>query len=137
MKIKFILLLVLICVNSWLFSTTWHINQYGTGNFTTIMEGVNAAAENDTVRVYPGTYYENIVIEQNLSLVSNYEYTGNDEDIYNTILDGNHQSSVIRLMGEENDLINVYICGFIIQHGIGWNEIGNPITKKGGGIHHR
>ena len=115
-------------------SVTWHINQDGTGNFTTIMEGVNAAAEDDTVRVYPGTYYENIVIEQNLSLVSNYEYTGNDEDIYNTILDGNYLSSVIRMMGEEDDLIEVYICGFIIKHGIGWFEDGYPPTRNGGGV---
>ena len=141
MKLKLIsfCLFCLFCLpwciqGSLLNATTWHIKQDGTGNFTTIQEGIDASVNGDTIRVYPGTYFENLFIDKSISLVSNYEFSGDEQDIHSTILDGDYQSSVIRLEGEETDLIYVYICGFVIQHGIGWNAVVNPLTKKGGGI---
>ncbi len=134
MKLKSIFLLfALVGFCSLLNSTIIEINQDGTGDYTVIQEGIEASVNGDTIRVYPGTYFENIFIDKSISLVSNYEFTGNEQDIHTTILDGNYQSSVIRLEGEEYNSINLYICGFVIQHGTGWQQYGY-YYKEGGGI---
>jgi hypothetical protein len=108
------------------------VKQDGTGDFTMIQEAVVFAAPGDTVLVHPGTYLENIVIEKHLSLVSLYEFSGDDAYVHSAILDGNRESSVIRLQGTEDNWIDVYICGFTIQHGIGYNQYTSSLN--GGGI---
>jgi len=45
---------------------TWYVNN---SNNSTIQEGIDAAANPDTVRVRPGTYVENIEIDKALSLL--------------------------------------------------------------------
>nr|MBC8415061.1 hypothetical protein [Candidatus Cloacimonadota bacterium] len=98
MRFKLLLLLALICANSWLHSTTWHIKQDGTGNFTTIQEGIDACANSDTILVYPGTYFENLVIEEKyMTIGSLYLTTGDESYIPQTIIDGFHNDSVIRI----------------------------------------
>jgi len=110
-------LFVLICVNSLLHSTTWHIKQDGTGNFTTIQEGINASADSDTVLVYPGTYYENLdMTGKNITLTSLEMTTGDPQYIASTIIDGQRQESCIIL---QNINIDVTIRGFTIQNGYG------------------
>lgn len=42
--------------------TVYVVIQNGTGDFTSIQEGVNAAASGDTLLIYPGTYEENVEI---------------------------------------------------------------------------
>ncbi len=134
MKLKSIFLLfTLVGFYSLLNSSIIEINQNGTGDYTVIQEGIDASVNGDTIRVYPGTYFENLFIDKSISLVSNYEFTGNEQDIHTTILDGNQQGSVIRLEGEEYNSINVYICGFVVQHGSGWHQYGH-YDKQGGGI---
>ncbi|MEA2103893.1 MAG: choice-of-anchor Q domain-containing protein [Candidatus Cloacimonadota bacterium] len=130
MKFKLLIFYLFCFFCSLLNSAIIEINQDGSGDYTVIQNGINASVVGDTIRVYPGTYYENLVIEKSLSLVSNYEFTGNENDIDSTILDGNYESSVIRLQGEEYGYINVYLCGFVVQHGTGWGYYHN----EGGGI---
>ncbi|MDO9578254.1 MAG: hypothetical protein Q7J16_10250 [Candidatus Cloacimonadales bacterium] len=78
MKPKLFLFFVLICVNSWLQSVTWHIKLDGTGDFTTIQEGINASVNSDTVLVYPCTYFENLDFNgKNITLCSQELTTGN------------------------------------------------------------
>ena len=49
MKLRSItLLFAFVCFCSLLNSTTWHIKQDGTGNFTTIQEGIEASTDSDT-----------------------------------------------------------------------------------------
>jgi len=117
MKIKILILLfVLISVYQWLYSITWIIDQSGGGNFTTIQEGIDASVDNDTVLVYPGTYIENVVIEEkNIILGSLYLITQADSLIYQTIIDGNQNGSCIRI--ESVDTVTV--CGFTIMNGSG------------------
>ena len=128
MKIKLFTLFVLICVNSWLHSTTWHIKQDGTGNFSTIQEGIDASTDSDTVLVYPGTYYENLNIDaKNITLSSLEMITGNPQYIASTIIDGQRQGSCIILQYID---IDVTIRGFTIQNGYASFLMAND----GGGI---
>ena len=108
---------VFVSVCSLLNSVTWHIKQDGTGNFTTIQEGINASADSDTVLVYPGTYFENLTItNMNITLASLELTTGDPQYIANTIIDGQRLESCIWL----NDCqIGVLIQGFTIQNGSG------------------
>ena len=111
------LLLAFVSVCSLLNSFTWHIKQDGTGNFTTIQEGIDISVDSDTVLVYPGTYYENLnMTGKNIALASLEMTTGNPQYIATTIIDGQHHESCIIL---HNIDIEVTIRGFTIQNGFG------------------
>ena len=129
MKVKILILLfVLISVYQWLNSTTWHIKQDGTGNFTTIQEGINAATDSDTVLVYPGTYYENIdYLEKSITVASLYIITPEDSLINQTIIDGNQESRCVII----EDCENVSLIGFTLQNG---KVVGGSFNGWGGGI---
>lgn len=135
MKSKLFLFLVFACLgivlttpDSLLISTTWHINLDGTGDFTTIQEGINASTDTDTVLVYPGTYFENLDFNgKNITLCSLELTTGNPQYVSTTIIDGQRQESCIRIHNGETD---ARIQGFTIQNGLGtlfWSEDGGGI----------
>ncbi|MBL7149161.1 MAG: DUF1565 domain-containing protein [Candidatus Cloacimonetes bacterium] len=134
MRFKLLLLFVLISVNSLLNSTTWHIKQDGAGNFTTIQEGIDASSNSDTVLVYPGTYFENLLIEEKcITIGSLYLTTGDETYIQQTILDGFDNDCVIRIESVETG--EAFVCGFTIQNGIGFMMIPNrPDHRRGGGL---
>ncbi len=135
MKPKLFLFLVLLSVPWWLSSTLWEIKQDGTGNFTTIQEGIDASVNSDTVLVYPGTYYENLIMTNNngIALGSLYLTTGDESYIAQTILDGNQSSSVIRIEDITSPYFELRIVGFVIQHGIGY-QYGTDQDRAGGGL---
>ena len=68
-----------------------------------IQDGIDNASEYDTVFVYNGTYYENIVINSSINLVG--------EDKYSTIIDGSNADDVICCRAD-----NILISGFTIQN---------------------
>ena len=128
MKSKILLLFVLICVNSWLHSTTWHIKQDGTGDFTTIQEGINASSDTDSILVYPGTYFENINYNgKNITVASLELTTGDEQYIYSTIIDGQRLSSCVSIISQETDTC---LRGLTITNGQGVDD--DPLF--GGGI---
>jgi hypothetical protein len=109
---------VLIFANSWLQSVTYHIKQDGTGNFTTIQEGINASSNSDTVLVYTGTYFENIdFIGKNITVASLFLTTNDESYISQTIIDGNGNGSVVSIISGEDE--TTLLCGFTIQNGTG------------------
>jgi len=131
-KKKFIILFVIICVNSWLLSTVIEIKQDGTGDFLTIQEGINASVNNDTILVYPGIYFENLMIEnKSITLASLYLTTEDENYINSTLIDGNNVNSVIRI--ENLELENINIIGVTIQNGAGY--LTNSFGTRGGGIY--
>lgn len=112
-------------------STTWHIKQDGSGDFTIIQEGINASVHSDTVLVYPGRYYENVNFNgKNITLASLELITGDENYITTTIIDGNQQGSCIKLESNEYEAI---IRGFSITKGFG-DIIYGDIDRLGGGI---
>jgi len=72
-------------------------------DYPTIQEAINAADSGDTIFVYNGTYYENVVINKTVSLIG--------ENPINTIIDGGKTGSVVYVRA-----INSSISGFTIQN---------------------
>jgi polymorphic membrane protein len=81
-------------------------------DYSTIQEGVNAAAENDTVLVAPGIYFENIV----WPAVNSINLIGSG--VFDCIIDGNAQNSVI-LLDVGSGIIDstTVINGFTLRNG--------------------
>ena len=83
---------------------TWYVDDDGGEDFTRIQDAIDAADDGDTVYVYSGTYYENVVVDKSIIL------QGEDRD--NTIIDGGVSGDVV--------YVSAYwagIEGFSIQNG--------------------
>ena len=65
---------------------TLYVGGSGPDNYTTIQGAINDANDGDTVFVYNGTYYENIVVDKSINLVG--------EDNEKTTIDGNKSGNV-------------------------------------------
>lgn len=119
-----------------LLCTVYDIKLDGTGDFTTIQDGIDAASysASDTILVYPGTYFENINFNsKTITVASLYILTHQDSFINNTIIDGNQNGSVVQL-GNSND--DAVLNGFTIQNGSGTEYYGGDYPYLlGGGIY--
>ncbi|MCD4820440.1 MAG: hypothetical protein K8S23_17305 [Candidatus Cloacimonetes bacterium] len=103
-------------VGSCLHASTWEIKQDGTGDFTAIQAGIDASVVGDTVLVYPGTYFENINFNGKDIIVGSLLLTTNEQNyMYNTIIDANHNGRVVTF--ENNETNDAVLIGFTIQHG--------------------
>lgn len=119
-----------------LFCATLEVDIDGGQAYTSIQLAIDDAQNGDLVLVHPGTYHENLVIEDKfITLASLNLTTGQPPYIHYTILDGSFSGSVIRAdletVPQPADLV---IHGFTIVHGSG--SIRNPAwpSNTGGGI---
>ncbi len=121
-------LLILTTYYSLLNSNLWEIKQDGTGDFTTITEGIDAAVDGDTLLVYPGVYYENINYwGKNIVITSLYGIESDDRSlIRETVIDGMQRETVVRF--ENNESNDAVLNGLTITNGYSNNHI------DGGGI---
>ena len=84
---------------------TWTVDDGGPADFHTIQEAINAANPGDTIYVYNGTYYENLIVGKVVTII------GENKEM--CIVDGSRISMlpVIRVFSD-----NVCISGFTIQN---------------------
>ena len=101
-------------------------------DYSTIQSAVDAASNGDIIRIAPGTYLENLLVEKDLTFTSHYmdqnENFGTDYETYrdNTIIDGSNALSsdikgscfLLRPLQSSNS-INTQIYALTIQHGKG------------------
>ncbi|HPV14763.1 MAG TPA: DUF1565 domain-containing protein [Candidatus Cloacimonadota bacterium] len=102
----------------------------GSQAFSSIQAAVDAATEQDTILVHPGTYYENVWIEnKNLTLGSLELCTSDSSYVSQTIINGNQSGSCIGVKSSE-----VSIQGLSLTNGSGSSHI-SPESVSGGGIY--
>ncbi len=91
-----------------------------------IQAGIAASSDDDSVRVAPGTYVENIDFSgKNIVVGSWFLDAGDPSYISSTIIDGNQSGSVVTFEnGEDNTAI---ITGFTIQNGVVLEGFGGGI----------
>ena len=84
----------------------------------TIQHAIDQSSVNDVVRVAPGTYVENIdYTGKDITIASNFYWTGDRADIANTIINGNQNGSVVTMINGES--VNAQMIGFTITDGSG------------------
>ena len=89
--------------------------------FSTIQDAVNAANDNDTIIVCPGTYKENVVVNKSLEIRS---YSQNTSD---TIVEANNSDDHVFYVTADN----VTISGFSVIGATGYEKAGIGYEKAG------
>ncbi len=89
--------------NSLFDGKTLYVGGSGPNNYTKIQDAIDNASDGDTVFVYNGTYYENLVINNSITLQGENKNT--------TIVDGSKEGYVININADE-----VTISGFTLQN---------------------
>ncbi|MCF8296653.1 MAG: T9SS type A sorting domain-containing protein [Saprospiraceae bacterium] len=101
------------------------------GDYSTIQEGIAVANDGDVVLVTPGTYVENIdFLGKAITVGSLYFTTQDTSYISQTIIDGNHDGSVVTFNNNEDS--TAVLSGFTIQNG--YRIVGSFLLASGGGI---
>ena len=80
----------------------------GSGNYTTIQSAIDNASSGDTIFVYKGIYYENLLLD---SSKNNITFLGEDKE--KTIIDGMNTSGVDTFFISS---VHITISGFTIQN---------------------
>ena len=90
------------------------VRQDGSGDFTTIQSAIDVATTGSTVLVYPGTYYENLVMPgRDIVLASTDPFS--TPTVSATVIDGSSSGSVVRFTGDESPAFQ--FLGFTITNG--------------------
>jgi hypothetical protein len=88
------------------------------GDEPSIQDGINAAADGDTVLVHPGTYTENISFDgKDITVSSLFLTTGDPAYIDQTVIDGDSVTTVVTFDGGEGP--DAVLSGMTITNGGG------------------
>ncbi|HEC82336.1 MAG TPA: hypothetical protein ENI53_00425 [Thermoplasmatales archaeon] len=85
-----------------------YVGGSGANNYTNIQSAIDNASDGDTVFVYNGTYYENVVIDKSITFVGENKET--------TIIDGDYLGDVVNISRN-----NISMKGFSIINGGNWH----------------
>jgi parallel beta-helix repeat protein len=92
-------------------AATITVDDSGGAMYTKIQDAINASNDGDTVYVYSGIYYENVVVNKTINL------TGEDRDT--TIIDGSLNGDVVNISA---DWVN--LSGFSVINSDNWPHAG-------------
>jgi parallel beta-helix repeat protein len=81
-----------------------YVGGSGLGNYSIIQDAIDNASDGDTVFVFSGTYFENVVVDKSIDLIG--------EDRENTFVDGNESGGHVVNINANR----VNIAGFTIQN---------------------
>ena len=99
-------------------------------DYPTIQQGIDAAIPGDTILIWPGTYVEELEINQkNLTLGSLFITTGDTSFISNTLLDGDSTYHILTCYGPHG----ISVAGLTFTHGFG-DWILDPYFAWGGAV---
>jgi len=128
-KLIYMILLIFPCIASGIMH---RVIQDGSGDYTQIQAALNVSSPGDTVLVYPGRYYENLIIQTDaISLISMEAITGDGEYINTTIIDGNQTGRCVQV---NQHVHNILIRGFSVTNGFatgGAGGIAMPMNSLG------
>ena len=96
------------------------VDQNGTGDYLTIQEGIDNAADGDTVYIMSGTYIENIVITNRELVIMGDSLVNNHNVGFSTVVDGELNGGVFAITQGSIHLKNL--------------SIQNGYSQRGGGI---
>ena len=96
--------------------TTLYVGGGGGGNYSKIQWAIDNSTTGDSVYVYNGTYYENVIVNKTINL------TGESRD--NTIIDAGDSGIVVYVNASW-----VNITGFNVT-GCDWNEAGVQLLNN-------
>jgi parallel beta-helix repeat protein len=109
---------------------TLYVGGSGPGNYSTIQDAVDAANSGDTIYVYHGTYYENVIISTTVFL------RGEQRDT--TIIDGGNAGDAVSVFADDVTVQGFTIqnshFGIVIQNSSGCKVTGNNITYNLRGV---
>ena len=87
---------------------TFTVDDDGEGDYGTIQEAVDAAVDGDTIRVWEGTYYENVFVDKSVNLI------GNGSEV--TIIDGGGIGDVVNITADRVNMSGFRITGSGSSH---------------------
>lgn len=119
---------------------TLYVGGYLPGNYSKIQDAINYSSDGDTIFVYNGVYFENLIVNKSINLIG--------EDLKNTIIDGSNKdivvfarSNYVNLMGftiRNSNYIGVFvvdskfcnISGNIIKNHVNENNVANGVALR-------
>ncbi|MCF7913517.1 MAG: DUF1565 domain-containing protein [Candidatus Cloacimonetes bacterium] len=128
------LLLLLLALPVLLSATVWSVDGEGEADFSSIQAAIDSAVSNDTILVYPGEYFENLVINgKSLCLLGTQPIGGDYLPPELVIIHGDQSASAVYLENSADFTIN----GFVIMNNYPDNTLlyGEEFNYvRGGGI---
>ena len=88
-----------------------YVGGSGPGNYSKIQDAINDSSNGDTVYVYSGMYYENVIVNKSIDLIG--------ENKTSTIIDGRRKGDTVHVMAKD-----VTLSGFTVKNG----SLGNKIN---------
>jgi len=109
----------------------FYVGGVGPNNYTKIQDAIDNASNGDSVFVYIGTYYENVVVDKSISLIG--------ENLDNTIIDGGSIGDVVFISADfvnvsEFTIINGNYYGIYVNYSDNVSIFNNNVSSNIDGI---
>ena len=94
------------------------VSQDGYGDYSSIQIAINNANEGDTIRVYSGTYHENVIVDKTVTLIG--------KSPESTTIDGEGEGDVVTITADWVNISNFRVIG----SGESWQNAGIIIDSN-------